>query len=159
MDFELELGELRPLFGGDEGFKDISSCNHILHNGEIYNGSYDQQIGGLYWRCITDPEMDSIHHYNWDPKNPFMVQVITYKRTKEKVVPVPEPDLLTDMFGNFEVITRHVNHPIIGKKQICRSEICDCSSETICFKLETFGISIHKAHEQAIIFLELQEKI
>lgn len=80
MDFELELGELRPLFG--VGQKILSAYNHILHNGEIYGGQYDQQNGGIYWRCITDPDLEGINHYNYDTKNPFMIQVITYKRTK-----------------------------------------------------------------------------
>ncbi len=156
MDFEIELGELRPLFG--VGQKILSAYNHILHNGEIYGGQYDQQNGGIYWRCITDPDLEGMHHHNYDTKNPFMVQVITYKRTKEKVVPVPEPDILTDTFGVFEVITRHVNHPVMGKNQICKSEICDYSLETICLKLETFGVSIHVAHEQVISFFKLKEK-
>ena len=83
MDFELELGELRPLFEVGVG-KDISICNHILHNGEIYTGGHDPQTGCRYWRCITDPEMDSMHGYNYDRNNPFMVQVITYKKNQRK---------------------------------------------------------------------------
>lgn len=82
MDFELELGELRPLFGRNNGFTDIYTFNHVLHDGEIYIGSHDQQMGGAYWKCITDPERESMHGYNNDRNNPFMVQVITYKRTK-----------------------------------------------------------------------------
>lgn len=146
MDFELELGELRPLFGVG---KDISICNHILHNGEIYMGCYDPQSGGRYWKCITDPEMKSMDGYTYDKNNPFMVQVITYKRTKEKVVVPKEPTKLEDKFGEFDVITRHTNYPVTGKNQICKSEICKNSTNTIYLTIKSSGITVKQAHENS----------
>lgn len=159
MDFELELGELRPLFEVGVG-KDIPICNHILHNGEIYMGCYDPQSGSRYWRCITDPEMKSMDGYTYDRNNPFMVQVITYKRTKEKVIVPKEPKELITNFGSFEVVTRHSNYPVTGKNQICKSQIFEQGKGISYTDMESMDITIQEAHSNACLVAKtLSERI
>lgn len=146
MDFEIELSEYKLLYISGKS-NSVDPRLHILYDGEIYYSFFDKDLGRS-WCCLTNTEKPILHADNINFDDPPRVQEIKYKRTKiksEKPKPITK---LTETINNYEIITNHTNYPVIGKTQVCITDIYK-HIDDIFINIKNIGLDIYQSHKNA----------